>query len=127
MVNVVAKRILVVDDDAVIREVVSACLQHLGKWNVLTAASGKEALQQATTESLDAIVLDVMMPEMDGIAVLQCLRSDPTTQNIPVVLLTAMSYLPNPDRLPKLGVVLTIFKPFDPVDFVRQIAQALQS
>ncbi|MEX0271783.1 response regulator [Leptolyngbyaceae cyanobacterium UHCC 1019] len=126
MVDVTAKRILVVDDDAVIREVVAACLQHLGSWDVLTAASGKDALRQADTEKIDAIVLDVMMPEMDGFAVLQCLRSNPTTQLIPVVLLTAHSYLPNPDRLPKLGVVLTIFKPFDPVDFVRQIAQALQ-
>ncbi len=121
-----AKQILVVDDDAVIREVVAACLQRLGSWDVLTAASGKEALQQAKTEKLDAIVLDVMMPEMDGFAVLQGLRSHPTTQPIPVVLLTANSYLPNMDRLPNLGVVLIIFKPFDPVDFVRQIDQALQ-
>lgn len=126
MVDVIGKRILVVDDDAVIREVVAACLQRLGSWDVLTAASGKDALRQADTEKIDAIVLDVMMPEMDGFAVLQCLRSNPTTQLIPVVLLTANSCLPNPDRLPKLGVVLTIFKPFDPVDFVRQIAQALQ-
>jgi CheY-like chemotaxis protein len=124
--DVAAKRILVVDDDAVIREVVAACLQRLGSWDVLTAASGKDALRQVDTERIDAIVLDVMMPEMDGFAVLQCLRSNPTTQLIPVVLLTANSYLPNLDRLPKLGVVLTIFKPFDPVDFVRQIAQALQ-
>lgn len=121
-----AKQILVVDDDAVIREVVAACLQHLGKWGVLTAASGKEALQQVNTEKIDAIVLDVMMPEMDGFAVLQCLRSNPTTQPIPVVLLTASNHLPSRDRLPKLGVVSIIFKPFDPIDFVQKIAQVLQ-
>ncbi|MBM0743990.1 response regulator [Phormidium sp. CLA17] len=120
------KQILVVDDDAAIREVVAACLQYLGHWDVRTAASGKEALRQAKTEKPDAIVLDVMMPEMDGFAVLQDLHSNPTTQPIPVVLLTAHSYLLNTDRLPNLGVVLVIFKPFNAVDLVRQIAQALQ-
>ncbi len=121
-----AKQILVVDDDAVICEVVAACLQHLGNWNVLTAASGKEALQQVTTEKIDAIVLDVIMPEMDGFAVLRCLRSNPITQPIPVVLLTASNHLPSGDRLPKLGVVSIILKPFDPVDFVQKIAQVFQ-
>jgi CheY-like chemotaxis protein len=126
VVDVTTKQILVVDDDAVIREVVAACLQHLGHWDVLTTASGKEALEQANTKKLDAIVLDVMMPEMDGFAVLQCLRSNPTTQSIPVLLLTASSHLPNSDRLPRLGVASIIFKPFDPVNLVQQIAQVLQ-
>jgi CheY-like chemotaxis protein len=121
-----AKRILVVDDESAIREVVAACLQHLGNWEVLTAASGKQALQQVDATSFDAIVLDVMMPEMDGLTFLQCLRSKPSTQKIPVVLLTANSYLSNTDLLTLLGVVLIIFKPFDPVDFVQKIAQVLR-
>ncbi|KGF72210.1 hypothetical protein DO97_11205 [Neosynechococcus sphagnicola sy1] len=120
-----SKRILVVDDEEAIREVVAACLQRLGGWEVLTATSGQEALQQASTEKPDAIVLDVMMPEMDGFAFLQQLRSNPETQPIPVVLLTANSYLPNPQLLPKLGVVLTISKPFLPIVLVKQIAQAM--
>ncbi|MBW4520509.1 MAG: response regulator [Scytolyngbya sp. HA4215-MV1] len=119
------KRILVVDDEATIREVVTVCLKRLGGWDVLTAASGQDALQQARAERPDAIVLDVMMPEMDGFAFLQNLRADPTTQDIPVVLLTANSYLPHSDRLTNLGVMLTIPKPFQALDLVRQIAQVM--
>ncbi|PSB24119.1 response regulator [Stenomitos frigidus] len=125
VLEVATKRILVVDDEASIREVVALCLQRLGGWDVLTAASGREALEQAQADQPDAIVLDVMMPEMDGFAFLQYLRSDPTTQPIPVVLLTANSYLPNPQLFPKLGIVLTILKPFQPIDLVQQIAQAM--
>ncbi|MEE3718938.1 response regulator [Tumidithrix elongata RA019] len=125
-VNVTTKRILIVDDDASILEVLAACLQKLGGWEVLKAASGKEALEQARKEKPDAIVLDVMMPEMDGFTFLQYLRSEPKTPPIPVVLLTANSYIPNPDLLPELGVVLTISKPFLPVMLVQQISQALK-
>ncbi|MGA7938030.1 MAG: response regulator [Kovacikia sp.] len=119
------KRILVVDDEASIREVVALCLQRLGGWKVLTAASGKEALNQARSEPPDAIVLDVMMPEMDGFAFLQYLRADPTTKGIPVVLLTANSYIPDAHLFPNLGIVLTIPKPFQALDLVQQIAQAM--
>ncbi|CAN1212260.1 response regulator [Tumidithrix helvetica PCC 7403] len=125
-VNVTTKRILIVDDDAAILEVLAACLQRLGGWEVLKAASGKEALDRALKEKPDAIVLDVMMPEMDGFTFLQYLRSESKNQLIPVVLLTANSYIPNPDLLPQLGVVLTISKPFLPVLLVQQITQALK-
>jgi CheY-like chemotaxis protein len=125
VVDVTTKRILIVDDDDAIREVLAACLQRLGGWDVLRASSGKEALAQARQEKPDAIILDVMMPEMDGFAFLQYLRSEPTTAPIPVVLLTANSYLPSPEVLPQLGVVLTISKPFLPLVLVQQIARAL--
>jgi CheY-like chemotaxis protein len=125
VVSVTTKRILIVDDDDAIREVLAACLQRLGGWEVLKASSGKEALAKASEEKPDAIILDVMMPEMDGFTFLQYLRSEPTTQPIPVVLLTANSYLSNPDILPKLGVVMTISKPFLPLILVQQVARAL--
>ena len=125
VVKMTTKRILVVDDEATIREVVMLCLQRLGGWDVVTAASGQEALQQARIEPPDAIVLDVMMPEMDGFAFLERLRADPTTQPIPVVLLTANSYLPDPQLFPQLGIALTIQKPFQPRDLVQKIAQAM--
>ncbi|SRR5579883_1204979 len=121
-----AKRILIVDDEAPIREVVAACLQLLGGWDVLLAASGKDALAQARVEQPDAIILDVMMPEMDGFAFLQHLRADSATQSIPVVLLTASSALPNSNLISKLGVMATISKPFHSVDLVQQIAQAMK-
>ena len=71
------------------------------------------------------IILDVMMPEMDGLAFLRQLRANPNTQKIPVVLLTANRYLPDKDLLTQLGVVETISKPFLPVNLVRQIDKAL--
>lgn len=120
------KRILVVDDEASIRQVVALCLQRLGGWDVLMAASGPEALSQVSVKPPDAIVLDVMMPEMDGFTFLQHLRADPATHSIPVVLLTASSYLPAPKLLFEMGIVLTIAKPFQALDLVKQIAQAMQ-
>jgi CheY-like chemotaxis protein len=122
-VEMTTRRILVVDDEANVRDIVALCLKRLGGWEVSTATSGQEALQQARTEQPDAIVLDVMMPEMDGFAFLKHLRADPTTQPIPVVLLTANSYIsstPSP-----LGVVLAIPKPFRSIDLVQQIAQVM--
>ncbi len=125
VVQVTTKRILVVDDEANIREVVALCLKHLGGWEVLTALSGQDALQQAQAKRPDAIVLDMMMPEMDGFTFLNHLRADPSTQSIPVVLLTAGSYLPSPHLFPKLGIVLTIAKPFRSTELVQQIAQVM--
>lgn len=119
------QRILVVDDEATIREVIALCLTRLGKWEVSTATSGQEALHQAYWVAPDAIVLDVMMPEMDGFTFLKHLRADPVTQSIPVVLLTASNYLPDTHLFPQLGVVLTMTKPFSPVDLVQQIAEAM--
>ena len=127
MVAVTTKCILVVDDEANIREIVSLCLQRLGGWKVLTAASGQEALQQVQVETPDAIVLDVIMPEMDGFMFLKYLRADPNIEPIPVVLLTANSYLPDPQLLPTLGIALTISKPFQPLDLVQKIAQVVGS
>jgi CheY-like chemotaxis protein len=125
LVCMTTKRILVVDDEATIREVVTICLQRLGGWEVSTATSGQEALQQAHIEQPDAIVLDVFMPEMDGFTFLKYLRANPITQPIPVVLLTANSYLPNQHLFPTLGIVLTIAKPFQPLDLVQQITKVM--
>lgn len=119
------KRILVVEDEANVREVIALCLKRLGGWEVSTAMSGQEALRQAQAKQPDAIVLDVAMPEMDGFTFLQHLRADPTTQPIPVIILSGNSYLPNPHLFPHLGIVLTISKPFQPLDLVQQIAQAM--
>lgn len=119
------KRILIIDDEEHVREVVQTCLETLGGWNVLSAASGREGLLRAQAEQPDAILLDVMMPEMDGVVFLRQLRSNPVTQDIPVVLLTVMAYGFNPQQLTELGVQGAIAKPFNPVLLTDQIAQAL--
>jgi two-component system, chemotaxis family, response regulator PixG len=122
----VAKRVLVIDDDRNIREVVSMCLHKLKGWEVLAVSSGQEGLDRVLTKSPDAIVLDVMMPEMDGLAFLRQLRANTNSKFIPVILLTANRYLPDKELLTELGVVEVISKPFLPIDLVRQIDRALE-
>jgi two-component system, chemotaxis family, response regulator PixG len=121
----IAKRVLVVDDDRNIREIVSMCLHKLKGWDILTVASGRDGLMEIATNTPDAIVLDLMMPEMDGLAFLRQLRDRQPTKNIPVILLTASRHIPSPQRLQELGVVDTIAKPFLPIDLVRQIDRVL--
>ncbi len=125
MVFVTTKRILVIDDEAPIREVVAASLQKLGGWEVVLAASGREALQQIDITPPDAIVLDVIMPEMDGLTFLKYLRADPVAQSIPVVLLTANSYLFDAYLFRQMGVVLSVDKPFSPKTLIQQMTDVL--
>ena len=84
-----AKRILIVDDDADIREATQLCLEITGHWEVLKAANGPDGIAIAQAERPDAILLDMMLPGMDGMTILKKLRENPTTQTIPIVILTA--------------------------------------
>lgn len=119
------KRILVIDDELHIRQILKACLENLAGWNVSLAASGREGLRKAVLEKPDAILLDVMMPEMDGLALLQQLQSNPLAQSIPVVFLTAKLSLTEPQRFQILGVQGAIAKPFNALTLVPQIANIL--
>jgi two-component system, chemotaxis family, response regulator PixG len=119
------KRILIVDDDDNIREVVSMCLQKLKGWTVSAAASGQEGLESLRADKPDAIVLDLMMPNMDGLTFLRTLRADPTTHLIPVVMLTANRHLPARNVSVELGVENIISKPFVPTTLVQQIDRVL--
>ena len=118
--------VLIVDDEANIREILQACLGDVAGWQVSAAASGPEGLTKAIAERPDAIVLDLMMPEMDGIAFLRRLRMHPETETIPVVILTAKTYLVELGQLDHLGVAGAIAKPFNPLELPAQIAQALR-
>lgn len=83
------KRVLIVDNEPHIREVTQLALELVAGWQVLTAGSGQEAIATATVEHPDAILLDVMMPDMDGLTTFGKLQEDPATKPIPVILLTA--------------------------------------
>ena len=120
-----SKKILFIDDELHIRQIVKACLENLAGWNVLLAASGREGLAKAVLEKPDAILLDLMMPEMDGLVLLQHLQSNPLTQSIPVVFLTAKQSLTEPHRFQALGVQGAIAKPFNALTIVPQIANIL--
>ena len=83
------KRILIIDDEESIQKVVSLSLKMEANWESLTASSGIEGIAQAETHQPDAILLDVMMPEMDGIETFSALANNPKTSAIHVFFLTA--------------------------------------
>jgi CheY-like chemotaxis protein len=125
MEPVAPKRILVIDDEANVRIVVRTCLEILGEWKVLLAASGHEGLVLAQTERPDAILLDVMMPRMDGVAFVRELQANPELHAIPVVFLTAKADLTQARQFQALGVRGAIAKPFNPLTLHDQIATSL--
>jgi CheY-like chemotaxis protein len=120
-----SKRILVIDDEDVIQEVMQGCFEDVAGWEVLLASSGREGLEKIVAEQPDAIVLDEMMPGMDGIAFLKRLRANDDNPSIPVVLLTAKVDLADPKLLRELGVVDAIAKPFDAIALVERVAEVL--
>ena len=84
-----SKRILIIDDEADIREVAKLSLTLTKQWDVLTASSGKEGGNMASEFQPDAILLDLIMPQLGGLDTLKLLKEDSTTADIPVLLLTA--------------------------------------
>ncbi|GAB3878909.1 response regulator [Terrabacter terrigena] len=111
----VERRILVVDDDELIREVAQMSLEVIGGWRVTTAGGGQEAIDRARADLPDAIVMDVMMPGMDGPTAAVALRADPATAGIPIVLLTAKVQSIRDGALAGLPVEGVLGKPFDPM------------
>jgi CheY-like chemotaxis protein len=119
-------RVLIIDDEADIRRVARLSLAKIGGMDVLDAASGVEGTQKAADEAPDAILLDVMMPGLDGPATLHALRADPRTAAIPVVFLTAKAMPEEVSRLLALGVRGVLNKPFDPMTLPSQLRAALE-
>lgn len=119
------KRILVIDNEQYIREVAQICLETVAGWEVLTAGSGSEGLAKAESKQPDAILLDVMMPDMDGPTTFQKLQAFSATRHIPVILLTAKVQASDRRRYAELGMSGMIAKPFDPLQLAGQIAELL--
>jgi CheY-like chemotaxis protein len=119
------RRILIVDDEDDIREVAQVSLELLGPYEVLTASGGRDGVDSARLRQPDAILLDVMMPDLDGPATLAELRADPATRDIPVLFLTAKTQSAEHTRLAMLGVAGILTKPFDPLKLAAQVAAAL--
>lgn len=118
------KCVLVIDDEEAIRAVIQVCLEEFGHWDVLTARSGSEGLQLAIAKKPDAILLDVSMPGMDGFMTLKKLQENEQTQCIPVMLLTAHVQPEAQLEFSKLAIAGVIFKPFDPLNLIEQVATA---
>ena len=119
------KHILLIDDEEYIRTVVKTCLVNLGGWAVSMAESGQKGLLIAKQEHPDAILLDYMMPGMDGIMLLRELRKDAAIQSIPVVMLTARAQPSDQLEYAELDVLGVIGKPFEPLNLSTQVANML--
>lgn len=117
--------ILVIDDEDDIRAVAALSLETIAGWTVHTANSGADGIKRAMELQPDAILLDVMMPEMDGPTTFQKLQYNPQTRDIPVLLLTAKVQGADQRRFANLGVAAVLSKPFDPLTLGTQIASAL--
>jgi CheY-like chemotaxis protein len=117
--------VLIVDDDAHIREVAQVTLEAIAGWTVVTAASGQEGIARALAEQPDAILLDVMMPEMDGPTTVGKLKEGEVTRDIPVVLLTAKVQAEDKRGFMDLGIEGIISKPFDPMTLADEISHTL--
>jgi CheY-like chemotaxis protein len=117
--------ILIVDDEDDIRTVAALSLETIEGWTVHIATSGAEGIRRAMELKPDAILLDVMMPEMDGPTTFQNLQQEPLTRDIPVLLLTAKVQGADQRRFANLGVAAVLSKPFDPLTLGSQIAAAL--
>jgi len=118
---------LAVDDEKHIVRLVQVNLERAG-YEVVTASDGKEALQKVEDENPDLVVLDVMMPYMDGFEVLQNLRRNPSTRDIPVIMLTAKAQDADVFKGWQSGVDCYLTKPFNPMEllsFVKRIFDSM--
>lgn len=120
-----ATRVLVVDDDDDIRTVLQMTLEHAG-FQVLTAKDGAQAVEMARAELPDAVLLDVMMPRMDGLEALRAIRADARTGPIPVLLVTARTQTPDAVEGLDLGADDYITKPFDNDEVVARVQAAVR-
>ena len=116
---------MIIDDEDDIREVAALSLETIAGWEVFVANSGTQGLARAIEHQPDAILLDVMMPAMDGPTTFRELRKNPATAKIPVLLLTAKVQSSDQRRFADLGVEAILLKPFDPLTLSTQIASIL--
>lgn len=120
------KRILYVDDEPSVSQVAILVLQKIGGFDVLACTSGQEALNVVEGFQPDLLLLDVMMPEMDGPTTLEKLRALPAAVNAPVIFMTGRSRPEDIASLKALGAIDVITKPFDPAGLPGQVYSAWQ-
>lgn len=116
-------RILYVEDEPDIRTVAQMALEAVGGFTVIACASGREALAAASVADIDLLLLDVMMPGMDGPSTLQALRNLPATAQTPVIFMTAKVQAAEIAQYLALGALDVIHKPFDPMTLSEQITR----
>ena len=109
-----------VDDDPVIQKLLQVNFEMEG-YSVITAGDGEEGLAKAQAAHPDAVVLDVMMPKMDGLEVARRLKNDPDTQSIPIILLSAKAQQADIQAGTATGAEDYLTKPFDPLELLQRV------
>jgi CheY-like chemotaxis protein len=118
-------KVMLVDDEEDIRTIGQLSLGRVGGWQTVMAASGAEALTKAAAEQPDLILLDVMMPDLDGPTTFSLLRGQEATAKIPIIFMTAKVQKHEVARYLELGAVGVIHKPFDPMTLPSEIRRLL--
>ncbi|MAE47361.1 MAG: two-component system response regulator [Planctomycetes bacterium] len=118
-------KVLVVDDDPDMRRLLSLALEHVGGMQVVTISGGGAIVETAAANNFDAVVLDVMMPVLDGPQCLALLRADESTRDIPVIFLTAKGDTEDHDNLREKSGFDTLRKPFDPLTLADTLRRML--
>jgi CheY-like chemotaxis protein len=120
-----SRKILVIDDSILIREAAKIALGTIGGWQITTASCGEEGIERALSERPDAILLDVVMPGIDGLTVAERLHVIPATSSLPIVLLTAHDRLDDSERFLRLSIAGVLAKPFDISGLSREVSTLL--
>lgn len=118
-------KVLLVDDEEDIRKIGRLSLEAVGKFHTLVAASAAEGLALAASERPDLILLDMMMPGMDGLGALAVLKADPALRSIPVVFMTAKVQRSEVAHYLEVGAIGVVHKPFDPMSLPDELRRLL--
>jgi CheY-like chemotaxis protein len=121
-----APKILVVDDQPYMHALMRHHLTRAG-FEMLPASNGRQALETATRENPAAIIMDVMMDEMDGLTALKHLKAEAATQTIPVIMITANAHHITREEAENSGAALFLTKPFSPTKLILEIQRLLAS
>ncbi|MBK7745828.1 MAG: response regulator [Candidatus Obscuribacter sp.] len=120
-------RVLIIDDEEDTRAIACMSLSLLGGLDVIEAENGQDGVNKAAVEQPDVILLDMMMPIMDGPSTLEALRSNDRTRNIPVIFLTAKAMTSEIEKLKRMGARGVLTKPFDPTVLANQMRAILEA
>lgn len=119
-------KVLLAEDEDDIRKVAQMSLQFRSGWEVALASNGEECLARAAEDPPDLILLDCMMPKLDGYETCRRLKQDPSLQHIPVIFLTAKAQETEVKKGLALGAVGYLIKPFNPMSLATEISQILE-
>jgi two-component system alkaline phosphatase synthesis response regulator PhoP len=117
------KKVLIVDDEPNVRRLSRAILSK--NFDVVEAEDGKQAIEIANTQQPDVILMDMMMPRMDGLTACHVIKNDPATKSIPVIMVTAIGFELNIKLSQQMGATGYVTKPFTPNDLLDKIMQVL--